>query len=139
MLEALRTRRGTGWAVHGLAPGRFGHGNTRDPRVRGERRVQQACQLLGDVPGDVFGRGIEGDERLHTVQIGVLEGLDHLFEHGFDGVKITQQPVWIELGALDNHFDAPVVAMDCLAEPRDHQGVRGTELALDGELEHKGV
>ncbi len=88
------------------------------------------------MPGYVLGGRIDPGERLDLIQIGVVKRGDDGFDRGFQGVEIAQQAVGVEMGSGDDDGEAPVVAVQRLAPPREDQRMGRREHALHTEFKH---
>jgi len=118
-----------------LTSRRFGDAHARQADAGGE----SGGEAVGDVAGHLLGRGVEARERLDLVEVGVAKGGDDLIERGLQGVKVAQQAVGIQGLAGDNDGDAPVVAVERLAPPGQHERMSRGEHALHAQLEHRAI
>ena len=74
---------------------------------------------------------IPGGESFGGIQIRITKRSHDSIHQGFQSMKITQQAILIENGALDEHREVPIMAMNLLTFPGKHQGVGGGERCLD--------
>lgn len=123
----------------GGASRRFGHTDRRDAHAVGQDPFECGLQPLGDVPGDVFRRGVHLVKRFGFIEVGGVESLCDCFEGGLDGVKVAEHAVGVERLADDRGGDVPVVPVQWLTRAPDDEGVGGGESGLDSEFIHGRV
>lgn len=111
----------------GDASGGLSDGNSSKPYAAGQFRDECAP----DEFHHVFCGGVPGGEGLRGIQIRIAKRSHDSVHQGFQGMKITQQAILIEDGALDEHREVPIMAMNLLTFPGKHQGVGGGEGCLD--------
>lgn len=111
----------------GDASGGLGDGDSGESYLGGQFRDECAA----DEFHHVLCGGIPVGESFSGIQIRIAKWSHDSIHQGFQSMKITQQAILIEDGALDEHREVPIMAMNLLTFPRKHEGVGGGEGCLD--------
>ena len=109
------------------ASGGLGDGDSSKPYLGGEF----GDECAPDEFHHVLCRGVPVGESFSGIQIRIAKRSHDSIHQGFQSMKITQQAILIEDGALDEHREVPIMAMNLLTFPGKHQGVGGGEGCLD--------
>jgi len=121
--------------VGGEAVGGFGDADGVD-LGGGDFGVELACELVGDVFGEILCCGVERVEWGAVVEVVVGEGLADVFECVFEEVEVAEESFGVELIADNCCGGLEVVAVDWFGCGVEDDGVGGAELVgdLDGEV-----
>ena len=91
-------------------------------------------QSLVQVFGNGFGGGIALVKRGDFVEIGIVEWRDHAIDLLLNGMKVTQQPFLVELGATHCHENSPIVAVQGFPLALDHNGMGGRKSSFNTQF-----